>query len=238
MAIHPPPNHHGLNPGLGWLLSIGKNLGKMSNAFRCLLQALFLPVCRGNPNGSIITPPLQAGWTVSVIAYAHEHFEAVHAFALEETRVAGTLQLRRACVDTNLQKRLWATVRPQLESSGWPNGVRVAVPPATTSSSRHPAQKRRKRGLRALATATIGGSCRLFGGPCWLEATGPNAVGCARARQRKHAESCLAQESKHILRCYRKKKESCPLGEKRYRKDWKYTLSVPKGQSALRSVTL
>ena len=41
-----------------------------------------------------------------------------------------------------------------------------------------------------------------------LEATGPNAVGCSRARQRKHAKSCLAQESRHILRCYRKKKLS------------------------------
>ena len=28
-------------------------------------------------------------------------------------------------------------------------------------------------------------------------------------------------------------KKSCPLGKKRYRKDWKFTLSVPKGQSAL-----
>ena len=29
------------------------------------------------------------------------------------------------------------------------------------------------------------------------------------------------------------KKKCCPLGKKRYRIDWKFTLSVPKGQSAL-----
>ena len=28
-------------------------------------------------------------------------------------------------------------------------------------------------------------------------------------------------------------KKCCPLGKKRYRIDWKFTLSVPKGQSAL-----
>ena len=28
-------------------------------------------------------------------------------------------------------------------------------------------------------------------------------------------------------------KKSCPLGKKRYRIDWKFNLSVPKGQSAL-----
>ena len=53
-----------------------------------------------------------------------------------------------------------------------------------------------------------GAAHRLFGAPYWLEATGPNAVGCSRARQRKHAESCLVQESRHILRCYRKTKLS------------------------------
>ena len=61
-----------------------------------------------------------------------------------------------------------------------------------------------------LPVAPRGATHRLLGAPCWLEASRRNAVGCSRARQRKHAESCLAQESRHILRCQRKK--CCPLG--------------------------
>ena len=47
-----------------------------------------------------------------------------------------------------------------------------------------------------LPVAPGGATHRLLGAPCWLEASRRNAVGCSRARQRKHAESCLAQESR------------------------------------------
>ena len=39
-----------------------------------------------------------------------------------------------------------------------------------------------------------GATHRLLGAPCWLEASRLNAVGCSRARQRKHAESCLTHQ--------------------------------------------
>ena len=70
-----------------------------------------------------------------------------------------------------------------------------------------PTPTRRARG----AARHLFGACRRLAGARHFLSD------CPRARQRKHAKSSLAQESRHILGCYRKK--SCPLGEKRYRKD-------------------
>ena len=80
-----------------------------------------------------------------------------------------------------------------------------------------------------------GGQLATFSGT--LTGWRARATSCQIARVRDSKSMQRAVWRKHPDTFYvaiaKKKKRSCPLGEKRYRKDWKLTLSVPKGQSAL-----
>ena len=73
---------------------------------------------------------------------------------------------------------------------------------------------------QGVARRLLGASRRLAGARHFLS-------DCPRARQRKHAQRAVWRKNPgtfYVATVSRKK--SRPLGEKRYRKDWKFTLSV------------
>ena len=85
--------------------------------------------------------------------------------------------------------------------------------------------------LRALAIRTEG-QLTVFLGPLagWKPPAQTRSV--ARVRDSESMQRAVWRKNPDSFYVAIEKK-SCPLGEKRYRKDWKYMLSVLKGQSAL-----
>eukprot|EP01048_Picozoa_sp_COSAG05_P011355 COSAG05_NODE_1065_length_5983_cov_16.815602_3_plen_131_part_00 len=55
----------------------------------------------------------------------------------------------------------------------------------------------------------------------------------ARVRDSESMQRAVWRKNPNTFYVAIEKKKGCPLGKKRYRIDWKFTLSVPKGQSAL-----
>ena len=125
-------------------------------------------------------------------------------------RPAWTACMQEVVVRTGIDKK------KTLEGGG--KGHRSCAPSVTPTPSRSKPTARPVLHKNGAARRLFGASRRLARARHFLP-------GCPRAREGKQAKSCLAQES-HFTLLSRNK--SCPLGEKRYRKDWKFTFSVPK----------